>query len=175
MPHGTEFSADKRLLARNLDYVLRENNAKVVGILSELPKEGKTTFLHAVAPELRRIYGKKVVIVDCQTTPQQPASREGVDYLSLNRLAPDQSLSELERLAAIKTVVTEVAPDYDVVLLDLSVPHRTATMVLPDVKIDGVVMVRTSIGIDNGTHDVSDLLRDKNIPVLGVVLNEGVV
>ena len=164
-----------RLLARNLDFVIREKQARTVAVLSELPSEGNTQVLHTVAPSLCQIYGRKILILHCQTHPRQPEERGGVDYLSLSSMSKLAGFTELERLAAIKTVLADVSGDYDVVFLDFSIPHRVGSMMLPEVQIDGALMVRSAVGISNGSHEISDLLLDKKIPVLGVVLNEGVV
>jgi Mrp family chromosome partitioning ATPase len=159
-------------IVRNLDFALRERKAKTVVVLSELPGEGKTTFITAVVPALGKLYQRKILVLDCGTTDQRI---DGVDYLSLEGMSRLKGMSSLEQLVALKSVFAEVEGDYDNIFIDISVPARTGTLMLPDVAIDGAVMVRSYDSIESGAHDVSDLLLDKKIPVLGMVINGGVL
>ena len=159
-------------IVRNLDFALRERKAKTVVVLSELPGEGKTTFIASVIPQLGKLYQRKILVLDCGTTEQRI---EGVDYLSLKGMSRLKDMSTMEQFVALKTVMSDVENDYDTIFIDLPVPARTGTLMLPEVDIDAAVMVRTYDSIDSGAHDVSDLLRDKKIPVLGMVINGGVL
>lgn len=158
-------------IVRNLDFVLRDRSAKTIVVLSELPGEGKTTFITTVVPKLSSTYKRKILVLDCAPTPTRI---EGVDYLSLQEMSRLKDLSAMEQLVAMKAVIAEVEADYDNIFIDMPIPARAGTLMLPEVSIDGALMVRSYDSIDAGGHDVSDLLQDKKIPVLGVVINGGV-
>ncbi len=158
-------------IVRNLDFVLRDRSAKTIVVLSELPGEGKTTFVATVIPQLSKTYKRKILVLDCGA---KTTRIEGVDYLSLQETNRLKGTSPLEQLVAVRTIIAEVEADYDNIFIDMPIPARAGTLVLPDVAIDGAVMVRSYDSIDAGAHDVSDLLLDKKIPVLGVVINGGV-
>jgi len=158
-------------IVRNLDFVLRDRSAKTVVVLSELPGEGKTTFVATVVPQLSKTYKRKILVLDCGT---KPARIEGVDYLSLQEMTRLKDMSAMEQLVAMRSVISEVEGDYDNIFIDMPIPARAGTLMLPDVAIDGAVMVRSYGSIEAGGHDVSDLLQDKKIPVIGVVINGGV-
>ena len=159
-------------VVRNLDFALRERKAKIVVVVSELPGEGKTTFVATVIPQLGQIYQRKILVLDCGANEQRI---EGVDYLSMKGMSRLKDMSSIEQLVALKSVMSEVENDYDAIFIDLPVPARTGTLMLPEVNIDAAIMVRTYDSIETGAHDVSDLLRDKKIPVLGMVINGGVL
>lgn len=158
-------------IVRNLDFALRERSAKTIVVLSELPGEGKTTFVATVVPQLSKTYKRKILVLDCGL---KAARIEGVDYLSLQEMSRLKDMSSMEQLVAMKSVISEVEADYDNIFIDMSIPARTGTFMLPDIAIDGAVMVRSYDSIEAGSHDVSDLLQDKKISVIGMVINGGV-
>lgn len=187
-------SLEKNLhnLAKNIDYTLRVHNAKYVLVASDANGEGKSTFLTSCSPVLTDIYKKKVLIYDCQTerddvletalSPSRggthhfirPTETTGLDYLHCDDLVFLNTLPDGERTSSIMTHFNEITKDYDVVFINMKTLKRADRSAIPALPIDGAILVRSSKSIRENDKHLTNELLDREIPIIGLVKNEGV-
>lgn len=178
-------------IAKNVDYALRMSNAKYVLIASDCNGEGKSTFLSECAPVLTKIYEKKVLIYDCQTergdvlemkmSPVASAHQfihqtetSGLDYLHNEDLFFIKDLPELDKTSALMTHFNEITKGYDVVFINMKTLKRAEKTTIPPLPIDGAILVRSSVGIADQQKVVTSELLDREIPIIGLIKNEGI-
>lgn len=185
-------SVEKHLhnIAKNIDYALRVNEAKYVLVASDCNGEGKSTFLAECAPVLTQIYKKKVLIYDCQTergdtlekrmSPIPSAHQfihqtetRGLDYLHNEDLFFIKDLPDAEKTSTLMTHFNEITKDYDLVFINMKTLKRAEKTTLPVLPIDGAILVRSSKGIDNQEKVITTELLDREIPIIGLIKNEG--
>ena len=178
-------------LAKNIDYALRIHDAKYILVASDCSGEGKSLFLSECTPVLTEIYKKKVLIYDCQVERNDLLEKSmslsatkyqfirqtdtvGLDYLHGDDLSFVNSLPEAEKANSLMTHFTEVTKDYDVVFINIKTLKRAEKTTLPILPIDGAILVRSSKSIGDKEKFITNELSDRNIPILGLVRNEGI-
>lgn len=189
LPKTTE-STKLHELARNIDYSLRIHNVKSVVVTSDFVGEGKTALVAEVTPVLGSVYQKRVLIYDCQApsetglshTMQLRASDRAhiyrtqyplVDYVNETELSFIENLSERERAQKLTDFFNDTARGYDTVMVDAKT-RRSEGSSLPKLPIEGAIIVRSMKSQGKETKKVTDELRDKEIKIIGLVLNEGI-
>lgn len=177
-------------IVKNLDYSLRQLKAKYVLLVSDQAEEGKSSFLSACSPLLAEIYQRKILVYDCQNERDDLLEKEfsansesvqfirstsiqGLDYLHQDDLEFVKSVPEAERFHLMTNHLTEVAKDYDVVFINMKTLKRAHKTTIPPLPIDGAIIIRSSKSIRSKDRPITDELQDREIPILGLVYNEG--
>jgi hypothetical protein len=177
-------------IAKNIDYALRINQAKYVLVASDCNSEGKSTFLAECVPVLTQIYKKKILIYDCQ--PERgdtlekrmsptPSSHQfihqtdtrGLDYLHNEDLFFIKDLPDTEKNIALMSHFNEITKDYDLVFINMKTLKRAEKTSLPVLPIDGAILVRSTKGIKLDEKVITNELVDREIPIVGLIKNEG--
>ena len=177
-------------IVKNLDYSLRQLKAKFVLLVSDQASEGKSSFLSACSPLLADIYQRKVLIYDCQNEREDLLETElgtisdngqfirstsipGLEYLHQDDLDFIRLAPENERLHLTTNHLTEIAKDYDVVFINMKTLKRASKTTIPALPIDGAIIIRSSKSLRANERPVTSELLDREIPILGLVFNEG--
>lgn len=166
-------------IASNVNYIISLSEAKKVLVSSDYNKEGKTTFLLSICPVLHSVFKKRVLIVDL-------VGREDlslVESLDVKDTAADSLVSKtklhgidyisVENNKSGNTVISELENYYDVIFLNTKNYLTESTNLIPEIEVDGAFMIKSSKSLRAKRSMMSDLLLDKSIPILGVLLNEG--
>lgn len=189
LPKTTE-SSKLHELARNIDYSLRIHNVKSVVVTSDFVGEGKTALVAEVTPVLGSVYQKRILVYDCQSLTDnglgQALQLRGsdkafiyrtqyplVDYVNETELNFLDNLSERERTTKLTDFFNDAATAYDTVIIDAKT-RRSEGSSLPKLPIEGAIIVRSSKSQGKEAKKVTDELRDKEIKIIGLVLNEGI-
>lgn len=177
-----------REIAKNLDYSLRINGCKNVVVMSDRPREGKSAFLAHCLPILCELYDKNVLVFDlqserndyleCQLIPidlhqheVQKTRVKGLDYVHASDCIPLNIVSDSEMSRIINIKFEELSAPYDVVFINTKFAAGSSLPLLP---LDGAILVRSRKSLGKAKNEVSNELMDRDIPVLGIVMNEGV-
>lgn len=189
----TNSSLDKHLhdLAKNIDYTLRIHDAKYVLVASDCHGEGKSTFLSGCTPVLSSLYKKRVLVYDCQNerddilenqmSPSRGGTHHfirsttttGLDYLHCDDLVFLNTLPDGERTNSLLAHFNEITRDYDVVFINMKTLKRAERSAIPALPIDGAILVRGPKTIGSKIKHVTNELLDREIPIIGLVKNEG--
>ena len=123
-------------VVKNLDFKIRELNAKNILIVADYPNEGHLEVAFQVKEILERYYRRHVRVID----------------LAVNR--------RNFKASEISLYVHEVKK------------NPTANR-LYEGQIDGAIIVRSkrSLGLKKNRY-ISDLVKDANLPILGLILNQ---
>lgn len=185
---------DKQLhhLVKNMDYILRSNRAKFVLVASDFQQEGKSTFLASTLPVLAELYDRKVLVYDCQKERNDllekrmaPGVSEhqfirktdvpGLDYLHAGDLTFLENQKEDDRLNSQMAYFNEVAKEYDSVFINIKTSKKADESAIPALPLDGAIIIRSSKSLKNEKKDLTTLIEQREIPILGLVMNEGLV
>jgi Mrp family chromosome partitioning ATPase len=189
LPKTTE-SNKLHELARNIDYCLRVHKVKSVVVTSDFAGEGKSTFVADVIPVLGSVYQKRVLIYDCQTVGDSGVSRSMqlrasdqahiyrtqyplVDYVNETELGFSDQLSDREHAQKLSDYFNELSQSYDTIVIDAKT-RRASGNSLPQLPIEGAIVVRSTKSQGKETKKVTDELKDKEIKIIGLVFNEGI-
>lgn len=183
---------DKQLhnLIKNMDYILRSNRAKFVLVASDFQKEGKSTFLTATLPGLAELYERRILVYDCQKERNDllekrmaPGGSEhqfirktgvpGLDYLHADDLTFLKAQHESNRLSSQMAYFNEVAKEYDSVFINIKTSKKADESLIPVLPLDGAIIVRSSKSVKKEKKALTTLLEQREIPILGLVMNEG--
>ncbi len=179
-------------LVKNIDYVLRSRRAKFILVASDFQQEGKSAFLASTLPVLAELYERKVLIYDCQKERNDllekrmaPGGSEhqfirktgvpGLDYLHASDLTFLKNQQEAERLSSQMAYFNEVAKDYDTVFINIKTAKKADESTIPALPMDGAIIIRSSKSVKKEKKDFTTLLEQREIPILGLVMNEGLV
>lgn len=177
-------------IVKNLDFSLRAHKAKSVIVISDYDKEGKSTFLKECIPLLSELYDRKILIVDCQSergdileismtgssAPAQFVHQTQIDnlnYIHVDDLFFLETLPQPEKVSALAAYYNEVSKNYDVVFINTKTPKKSTKHTLPSFPIDGAIVIRSKKSISKKSKDLTSELADRDIPVLGFVMNGG--
>ena len=176
MPKTEVLNLDLEKVATNLNYLISTNGCKTLIVVSEMKGEGKTTFITAVSPLLNSIYSKRILIVNREVSQDDEIKNilrvkasssciketgyKGVDYFGISS---DNSVIGLE----------ESVDFYDLILINTITKRKTTTVNIPDMKIDGAILIRSKATLNNEEGDIVKTLLDSDIPILGVLYNGG--
>lgn len=178
-------------IAKNIDYALRIHDAKYILVASDCSGEGKSLFLSECTPVLTEIYKKKVLIFDCQLERNDSLEKSmslsstkyqfirqtdtaGLDYLHGDDLSFLKGMPEAEKASSLISHFTEVTKDYDVVFINMKTLKRAEKTSLPILPIDGAILIRSSKSIGTKEKFITNELSDRDIPIIGLVRNEGI-
>lgn len=178
-------------IAKNIDYALRVHQAKYVLVGSDCSGEGKSMFLSECAPVLAELYKKKILIFDCQAERDdvleqkmvhtksnsqfiRPTETRGLDYLHNDDLSFIGSLPDAEKASALMTHFNEISRNYDLIFINMKTLKRAEKTLLPVLPIDGAILVRSSKSPKENERYITNELKDREIPIIGLVMNEGV-
>jgi hypothetical protein len=178
-------------LAKNIDYALRINEAKFILVASDCNGEGKSSFLSECTPVLTKIYKKKVLIYDCQTERDDLLEKKmtlsstahqfirhtetkGLDYLHGDDLSFMKGLPEDKKASTLMAHFNEVTKEYDVVFINMKTLKRAEKTTLPILPIDGAILIRSSKKVEEKEKFITNELIDREIPIIGLVKNEGI-
>lgn len=178
-------------ISKNIDYALRMHEAKYILVASDCSGEGKSLFLSECTPVLAKIYKKKILVYDCQSergdllestmSPSNSVNQfiketehPGLDYLHGDDLSFLKTLPEEEKASSLMSHFNEVTKDYDLVFINMKTLKRAGKTVLPVLPIDGAILVRSSKSMGTIEKSITNELLDREIPIIGLVKNEGV-
>ena len=177
-------------IVKNFDFALRVKHTKSVLIASDNEKEGKSTFIRECAPVLCNLYKRKVLIFDCQQERQQhlektlspssinhqfirETSVKGLDYIHAEDLLFLETLPQPEKSSGLIAYFNEISKAYDLVMINMKTFKRADKTVFPAIPIDGAILVRSKKSIGSGKKPITSEIRDREIPIIGIVMNEG--
>lgn len=176
----TEMSAFHNI-AKNLDYSLRVSDAKSVLVASDRAKEGKSTFIKDCLPVFCGLYKRKVLILDFQPERndllekelKSKSSASGLHYLHVDEIGTSSDMSQPEIAKALANYLKEASQNYDQVFINIKTTRAAELTVIPDVPIDGAIIVRSNSTLGSNEFPVTTEIKDRDIPVLGIIMNEG--
>lgn len=172
-------------LIKNLEHNMQLSQAKSIFIYSELEEEGVTTFIDTTIPALSQIYNKKTLVfdmsrknIDCMDFMErldgpkdgfiEKTNISNIDYLELKSLTFLKGLSREERIIKANSFYNELVNLYDVVFI-----KNSAKKLIPPFKLDGAVLIKSKKSDSLKETSLTNKLKDRNIPLLGLVYNEG--
>jgi|GEM_PF-2982847 hypothetical protein len=178
-------------IAKNLDYTLRTSGAKSIVVISDNEKEGKSTFLRECAPIICDLYKKKILIFDYQQerhdhlektlVPNASNSKSiretnviNLDYLHSDDLFFLESLPQPKKMSGLNAYFNEISKSYDAVFINIKTMKRAEKTILPNIPIDGALIVRSRMTIGSHNKPLTSEIQNREIPVIGIVMNEGV-
>jgi hypothetical protein len=160
-------------IATNLNYLLASKSVKSLAVISDFKGEGKSTFISAISPIMNSLYAKRVLIIDCTDSKDNldkllgvdlkdssitKSTFKGVDYISTNGNSSVIGLSDSRDF-------------YDLILINTD--HNSCDPgVLPSIKIDGAILIKSKKSADLKEETVGEYYGDLDIPVMGVLFNE---
>lgn len=154
---------------KNLDFITRTKNVKKILFSSDYFDENRVEVALELAKRFEAIYGRECAVIDLgegskinEFNVEYQNAREFEWLLSgedLNDRKLDTHLRNLEERYALTFVIQDVK-------------RNAKTTPLPEVDIDGAIVIRSdrSIGPRKSRH-VTNMLKDANIPVLGMIYN----
>lgn len=178
-------------IAKNLDYSLRVKAIKSILVTSDCEREGKSTFIKECAPLLCDLYKRKVLVFDCQLEKNdllekslstkdvnhqfiRETSVSGLDYIHSDDLFFLETLPRPEKVTSLVAYFNEVSRVYDVVLINMKTLRRADKTTFPALPIDSAIIVRSRKSIGKKKKLMTEELLDREIPILGLMLNEGI-
>jgi hypothetical protein len=178
-------------IVKNIDYSLRIRGAKFVLVASDYAGEGKSTFLANCSPLLAEIYKKKILIYDCQNERDDVLEHQlkvksgagqfaqltetiGLEYVHQDDLEFLKHAPEDRKATLTASHFNEISKKYDVVFINMKVLKRAEKTLLPILPIDGAIIVRGSKSFSKTEKFITDELLDREIPVIGLIKNDGV-
>lgn len=196
----TQYTEFKRLLDQVASSLAREGQ-KSVAILSELPQEGKTFFVSALALGYATLLGKTVLIVNTQGPGVDPWIRNQSDHKALvhgvptlpkseggtsNRLwkpidiiSPhlDEELSQSSDFQ-IGQYINAARERYDIILADTcalsSANRNNVDPIVIARHVDTSVLLTSRLSLNRKTiTDTQSRLKQWNIKLTGVIHNSG--
>ena len=155
---------------KNLDFCLRRSKARTILVGADYPEEGHDGFIHSACDELERLYDRKALIVDLLGSVEStdgPIGRQGpreLDYLYANGQLDGKKLD---------IYLEENKKYYDVIFVVLDVKRNIQSTRLPESRLDGAILVRTSksLGLKKSRF-VTNSIKDAGIEILGTVLQD---
>jgi tyrosine-protein kinase Etk/Wzc len=187
-----------RMLRTSLLFSQADASTRILAITSSVPSEGKSTVSANVAVTFAQ-HGLKVLLIDCDFRRAQQHlifgfdQRPGLSELVLGfaataevvRPGPVENLyvipagtappnpSELATSGKLRSLVRELAQEYDLVVLDTPPVAITAEATVLSMMADAVALVGRIGRTDRGLAlSVISRLRELGAPVVGGVLND---
>lgn len=178
-------------ISKNLDFSLRLKGSKTVAVVSDRTREGKSAFIVHCLPVFCDLYKRKVLVFDFQPEKNdfleknmaisgagckfvRNTSVNGLDYVHVNDLSFLNSLSNSEREREINSYYQELSSGYDIVFVNTKTLKQAGNTNLTVLPIDGAVLVRSNKTLGNKKLPITTEIMDRDIPILGIVMNEGV-
>lgn len=179
-----------RELARNIDYSIRLNKAKRVLIVSDRRAEGKSFFIKECVPYIADLYQKKILILDLGLSSDEnlkdalkakdPIESEivetahpEVDYVGLENLKFLDVIDAGEKEKRLDQYVSQLVKFYDNIFINTNTKRNAGATVLPNLFVDGAIIIRSKKSIYNLKKSVTDEVLDREIPIIGIIDNEG--
>jgi len=165
-------------IATKINYLISSSDSKTLLVYSDNKSEGKTTAILSIAPVMRSLYQRRVLILDHSNKATDDLEKllvtqdfddnfvsktkfSGVDFIRQSTL-DDKSIS-LEHLEEY----------YDLVLVNTTNYRDETKVSIPTIKYDGALLVRTNKSLGNKMGINSKNVLDINIPIIGIIFNEG--
>ena len=154
---------------KNLDFISRAKKIKKILFSSDYFDENRVEVALELAKRFEAVYGRECAVVDLgesnymtDLNVEYQNAREFEWLLSgdeLNDRKLDTHLRNLEERYALTFVIQDVK-------------RNAKTTSLPEVEVDGAIVIRSdrSVGPRKSRH-VTNMLKDANIPVLGMIYN----
>jgi Mrp family chromosome partitioning ATPase len=155
-------------IVKNLDFSLRTHKSKSIVVVSDSDKEGKSTFLRECLPALCELYNRKILLLDCQP------ERKDVLELAMATKMPGLDYVHAEDLNSLLDYINDCSHRYDTVFINTKTLKRAEKTILPELPIDGAVIVRSHKSIGKKIKPLTNELRDRDIPILGLIMNGGI-
>jgi tryptophan synthase alpha subunit len=131
------------------------------------------------------------LIFDCQKERQQKLEKtfspsnlshqvihqtnvKGLSYVHLENLMFLQTLPRPEKSSGLMAYYTEISKAYDLVFINIKTHKRSHETIVPDLPIDSAVLIRSKRSIGLGKTPITLDVCDREVPVIGIVMNEGV-
>jgi hypothetical protein len=179
-----------RELARNLDYSLRLNKAKRVLVVSDRRAEGKSFFIKECVPYMAELYQKKILVLDLglshdenlkeDLAAKDPIESEivetaypDVDYVSIENLKFLEVADAGEKEKRLDHYVSQLMKFYDNIFINTNTKRNVGATVLPNLLVDGAVIIRSKKSVYHPVKKITDELLDREIPIVGIIDNEG--
>jgi cellulose biosynthesis protein BcsQ len=173
LKNSTEQTLKLEKIATNLNYLLASKSVKALAVISEFKGEGKSTFISTISPIMNTLYSKRVLVIDCTHSADNldkllgvdlkdssitKSTFKGIDYISLNNNNSIVGLNDSRDF-------------YDLILINTDLKSLDPG-VLPSIKIDGAILIKSKKSADLKEETMGDYYSDLDIPVVGVLYNE---
>lgn len=183
-------NTNQQNIIKNLDFALRAHKPKSVIIVSDQAKEGKSTFICEYVPYLCDLYDRRILVFDCQTErkdilentmisshadPQfiHKTTTKGLDYIHVNDLFFLETLPQPSGISSLTAFFNKISRNYDSVFINIKTLKKADKTVFPGLPIDAAIVVRSKKTLFKKARPVTDELKSRDIPILGLVMNGG--
>ncbi len=176
---GKKVNLDKTVelekVATNVNYLMAKEDLKSLVVISDKKGEGKTTFIYSIAPILNRLYSKRILIINevIDTTDNLASllgvkesseiiaktSHKGIDYVDL-------SLANID--------IKDSYEFYDLILVNTQTKREKSNFDIKSKNIDGAILITSKRSKKLIDGEISNVILDKNIPVVGILYNGGI-
>jgi hypothetical protein len=174
---STEVSKQVHSLATKLDYAIRMSGAKSILMASDEQGEGKTSALATCAPVLAELYGKKILVLNMSTESFEKnlslKNNKNIMIVNTSDLDFLNDQDEQEKTKRLNTYINEMSESFDQIFININTLRRAEKTKLPDIKIDGAVIIRSEKSLGQKIKPITEDILDREIPILGLIYNEG--
>jgi len=165
-------------MANNLNYLINTEKLKTVLIYSDLKGEGKSSFIASIMPRLSDLFSKRILILEMtdlsnDSLQESLEMRKGTNEFVQNTKFKNIDIMLIDNNDLNNIVTQEVSDFYDLILINSKNKNSDNVInEIPKIKIDGAIAIRTAKTLGSKALNNTNLLRDKDIPIVGFVLNE---
>ena len=162
-------------VATNVNYLMAKEGLKSLVVISDKKGEGKTTFIHSIAPILNRLYSKRILVINEVLDNSDNLSTllgvkksskiitktscKGIDYVDLS-------------LANIN--IEDSYEFYDLILINTQTKREQGKFDIKSQNIDGAILITSKKSKKIIDGEVTNMILDQNIPIVGVLFNGGI-
>jgi cellulose biosynthesis protein BcsQ len=165
-------------IATKINYLISSQKLKTLIVYSEKKSEGKTTSILNISPVMSSLYNKRVLVLD--HSGKQTDDLEtliGAKNIDENLILKTKYTGvDYVRQSSLKekaVILEDLADFYDLILVNTTNYRNERRKSIPSVKYDGAVLIRTNKTLGSKLGKNSKDLFDYNIPIVGIILNEG--
>lgn len=162
---------EKRLeVLRNFDFLARSKNAGVFLFTSDYRGEGAAETAQEIAGLLREIYRLGVAVLDLRReTLEQSRDARSQNVFCLDWLLSGEKVNERKLDQHVRTL----KESNDLVFLLQDVKREPSRSWLPEISVDGAIMVRSPKSVGAGkSRYVTKMVQDADIPLMGMIYNK---
>lgn len=165
-------------ISTKINYLISAKNLKTLLIYSENKSEGKTTCILNIAPSLCNLYKKRVLILDhsdksTDSLENLLEANEVADEIILKTKYSGVDYIRQSALDDKNIKLNDLTSFYDLVLVNTTNYNDESKISIPPITYDGAILVRTNNTLGNKVGKNSKNVLDINIPIVGIILNEG--
>lgn len=166
---NSELITDSRSLQllKNIDFCLRTHTAKTIAMACDYPEEKHGELAQSLVQDLMSIYDRKIFVLDMRL--QGSALSDGLKYQAIRDLDFDFNDSK-----QMEIYLDELSKHNEHIFIILNINKNIEATRLPEFSFDGAFIVRSKKSIGpNKSRYVTNLLKDADIPLLGLIQVEG--